>query len=222
MQLKKGFYLILLMLFIPLMGILYLNNTYKKSIESVKIPVVMPSQIVQDIVDEAYAKKKIIEEPTMPKYSLNLSEDLQKYIWDLSLEYDLSYEYILALIYVESGFNSKAVNKNNNGTYDLGLTQQNSKYAQAMASRAGIKGFDPMNPYHSIKTCVVKLRGLKDYWINRGITSEEELWFYVSNGYNMGNAGYSNYVKRTGKLSREYDQKISKYKTMLEVEGMLP
>jgi hypothetical protein len=46
MQLKKGFYLILLMLFIPLMGILYLNNTYKKSIESVKIPVVMPSQIV--------------------------------------------------------------------------------------------------------------------------------------------------------------------------------
>jgi hypothetical protein len=41
------------------------------------------------------------------------------------------------------------------------------------------------------------------------------------NSYNSGIKGFTDHLSDGGSLSREYDQKILKWKTMLETEGRL-
>jgi hypothetical protein len=114
-----------------------------------------------------------------------------------------------------------AVNKNSNGSYDLGISQQNSKFVFETASRAGIKAFDPMNPKHSIKVCIVKLAGLRDYWINQGYDSQESLFWLILGSYNRGVSGMKRYIKYNGTLQTDYALKVAKWKEQLEVEGGL-
>jgi len=44
-----------------------------------------------------------------------------------AVEYDIPVSLLFSIIYVESSFNPKAINKNSNGTYDYGLMSLNSK-----------------------------------------------------------------------------------------------
>jgi membrane-bound lytic murein transglycosylase MltF len=122
-------------------------------------------------------------------------------------------------MYQESKMNPNAVNVNNNNTKDEGLCQLNNQYSKTFASRAGIYNFDPFNIKHNIKTAIVHLADLREYWIEQDYTSEEDLWYAILNSYNLGVTGYTDYMINTGKNSRPYDQKILEYKSMLETEG---
>jgi hypothetical protein len=159
-------------------------------------------------------------EVEMPKYDIPMDLELQKYTYDLSNQYELSYEMILALLYGESHMNPEAVNVNKK-SIDKGIAQINSTNFIKFASRSGISNFNPMNPYHSIKVCIEHLYDLKQNWIQRGVTDEETLWYMVLNSYNMGEPNYITYLQDGNPMSRGYDRKISRYKEMLETEGAL-
>lgn len=165
----------------------------------------------------------------MPKYNLTLDEELQRYIWKLCYDNIVSYELIITMLYQESKFNPKAVNKNiaNRGgerkvtSVDKGIAQINSRYQDEYANLAGIstEEFNPYNPNHGILACVSAIKFLREYWINQGISSEEDLWYYTIGAYNRGIQGFKSYIKRTGKLSTSYHEAIYEYKTQLEEFG---
>ena len=48
---------------------------------------------------------------------------------------------------------------------------------------------------------------LRDNLIKQGITNQEDLTIYLLNSYNMGEMGFKKYIKRTGMITRVYDQK---------------
>ena len=61
---------------------------------------------------EAYAaepKTEAIEKQEFEPWDIPLPDDLQQYIHNLCEKYDISYAMVIAMIDVESGFNSKAV-----------------------------------------------------------------------------------------------------------------
>ena len=86
---------------------------------------------------------------------INLSQDLQRYAWEISKEYDIRYSLLLAIMYRESGFNITATNYNTDGTYDSGLMQLNDT-TRSFLDDYGI--VDLMDPYQNIRGGATILR----------------------------------------------------------------
>lgn len=77
--------------------------------------------------------------PTRPSiYDCTLSEDLQNYIFNLCNEYGVEYQFIMAIIKAESGFNTGAYNAG-----CVGLMQLNEYYNSGTASSLGVSLYDP-------------------------------------------------------------------------------
>jgi hypothetical protein len=173
---------------------------------------------------------EVAQEVVMPTYEINVPLEWQEFGWDICQQHSFPYETWLAVMRQESGFNLKAVGINyakDNKTIlskDLGLMGLNDRFKETHASAAGIPidEFDYFNPYHNIKAGIIELVNHRDYWYAQGINGDENVWIYMLNSYNMGRGGYSNYIASRGSISRIYDQKILKWKTMLEMEGRLP
>lgn len=155
----------------------------------------------------------------IPNYNIKLDKGLQIFIWQQCQKNNFEYEYILALIYQEGRFNNNNKSYNKNGTNDMGLCQINSgKTLFWLASLANIEKPDRSNPEHSILMCMERLKYSREYWIKKGV-SEDKLFYYITNSYNMGEGGYKRYINNTSKLSREYDKNITKYKNNLIIKG---
>lgn len=150
-------------------------------------------------------------------YDIPFSNVEQKYIQDLCNINNWSYELIIALIKVESNFDRAAISKSN----CLGLMQINNRYLDFYGNLAGIKVDNPYNFKNNIKLGISYLSYLREYWISKGITDDNSLYYYVLNSYNLGNTGYKEYVTETKNYSRTYDKKITKYKKQLEANGEL-
>jgi len=156
-----------------------------------------------------------------PNYNLDLDEKYQNLIFQLCQKNDLSYEMVLALFYCESEFNTKAIHKNNDNTMDLGIAQVNSSDLD-FYKECGVKycdldskaKFNLMNPEQNIRVGIGLITYLKEYWRERGVDNEL-LNTYIMNSYHEGIYGYSNSIKKTGRVSRNYSKKINKYKNML-------
>lgn len=160
-------------------------------------------------------------EAVMPKYNIPLSEDLQTYIWDICQEYNIEYELFLALIKQESNFNPKAVNKNTNGTCDLGIAQLNSVNHSYHSSLAGVseKDFDPYNPYMNTKAALGHLRDLYESWSKHGYTGDA-LDYTVCGAYNRGTSGMQKYIASRG-IKTDYAKNIIYYRNKLKENGGL-
>lgn len=181
---------------------------------------------VKQIIQEAQASKvevveDVVEEISMPEYDIKLSKELQKYTYNLCNEYGLAYEMVLSLFYTESKFDIKAINKNTNGSADKGIAQINERYSKEFSARAGIHKYNPYNPQHNIKTAIVHINYLREYWISQGIDDEERLWWYLIGSYNRGINGFKSYVRNNKTIKTEYGKKILYYKEILETEGRL-
>lgn len=150
------------------------------------------------------------EEIKRPEYDIPLSIEIQDYIWELSNEYEISYELVLAVIHTESSFDIKAINKNRNGTSDRGLMQINSAFQKYHAKNAGVEKFDPYNPFQNVKVGIGVLVLDRNYWRGKGL-SEEDVYYYAIGSYNYGKKG----VKKYG-LPWDYINKVSEYKFYLE------
>lgn len=180
-----------------------LNTTYYKA------PKYLPSYIEIFKTHITAETEEVYQDPVI-YYDIPLDDDLQKYIYEITEEYDMDYTVVLAIIWTENNsFDVNAMHKNSNGTVDMGLMQLNSKYKNWQAELAGINKceFNAYNPHHNIQAGVGILNYYKEYWLNKGI-SEDQIFNHTVNSYNMGHAGFGKYVNKHKKTTRYYDQKV--------------
>jgi len=144
-------------------------------------------------------------------------------------QYNFDLNLLFAVIYRESEFNHNNINRNNNGTFDIGLMQINSSSISYHISKARIYfGDRDYDVYDRIDNLLIGISVLiynRDDWIKRGlVANSNELYYAILNTYNMGRGnrevGYIGYMTRTGKLSRAYDQRITETKNNLELKGI--
>ena len=146
---------------------------------------------------EAYAaepKTEAIEEQSFEPWDIPLSDNLQNYIHELCANYDISYAMVIAMIDVESGFNSKAVSSTN----DYGLMQINAINHK--------ENMDYLNPYDNVKQGIKALHRLTEEY------NEADL---VAMCWNCGETG-ARKLWEQGIYSTEYSRKV--LETKLEYE----
>jgi hypothetical protein len=154
-------------------------------------------------------------------FNIPLSEELQFYTFEMSKKYDTDYMLVMSVFATESEFKSNTKSKNQvGGKSSVGIGQLNENYIEWFGELTGIKNFDIYDNRHNIEGSIAVLKFYNDYWKNNveGI-SEEDLWYYALNSYNLGIEGFKKYVRNTGKISRSYDKKVLKNKIKLEMDG---
>ena len=145
-------------------------------------------------------------------YDIPLTYKQQKFIFDLAEEKNLSFELIISIIKNESDFQTDLVSK----TSDYGIMQLKYSNHDFFAKLSGLETYDVFDFYDNVTMGVNYLVYLRDNLIKQGITNQEDLIIYLLNSYNMGEMGFKKYIKRTGVLTRVYDQRILEYKGQLE------
>ena len=132
------------------------------------------------------AETEVTEEQEFEPWDIPLSDDLQQYIYSLCEKYDISYALVIAMIDVESNFNSKAVSS----TSDYGLMQINSINHKA--------DMDYLNPYDNVEHGIKALHRLAKKY------NEADL---VLMCWNCGETGAKKLWKQ-GIYSTEYSEKV--------------
>lgn len=117
-------------------------------------------------------------------YNVNLSHDVQDYLFKRCSEYGIPSALMIALIDHESGFNPKAEGKNSNGTYDRGLCQLNSAYYDTWMKKLKYTTYDIYDPKTNIHCGCYVLGG---YIRTTGTTREGMHKALMA--YNMGAGG---------------------------------
>lgn len=147
-------------------------------------------------------------------YNIKLSDDLQRYTYNMCKKYGVPYETMLAVMYVESGYNANAISSTN----DYGICQVNMCNYSYLNKNLGIT--DLLNVYDNIKAGT--------YWLARYYTSwgqydsGELLERNALNAYNFGDAGYKNYLRNGGTAySWRYANKVLEAKSRLIENGGL-
>lgn len=80
------------------------------------------------IVHVDFTETKIIDDAETCKYPF-MDQELSNYIVNLSNELQLDSDLVVAILIKENpSFDPNAVHQNNNGTFDVGLFQQNDRY----------------------------------------------------------------------------------------------
>lgn len=220
---KKRFVATVILLSIGITsGSVYAYNTNKYN--TLQETQILSEQVVvknETPIDNTYQINK------KPNYDLQLEQKYQDLIYNLCDNNNLSYELVLSVQYVESKFNTDAVNINKNNTRDFGLFQLNSKFLEEYRTYAiqycwlskDIK-FDVTNPDHNIRAGIGLLVHLRDYYKDKGM-SDEQMYYYIVNSFHQGKEGYLKDVKRTGTLSRGYDRRVSEVKEQLETTNSI-
>lgn len=125
-------------------------------------------------------------------YDCTLSDDLQQYIYDKCNEYGVEYQFIMAIIKTESGFNTGATNGS-----CVGLMQLNSYYNSGTASALGV---DLWDPYGNVTVGIHHVADL----LSRYSMSDALICYnygeYGAQGYLGGSTNYSRTV-----MSRYYE-----------------
>lgn len=146
------------------------------------------------------------------KYNIKLSEDLQKYAYNMCKKYNIPYVIFLALMKVESGYRANAVSS----TKDYGLCQINISNYSYLNKKLGTTNL--LDPYQSIEAGA--------YWLSRYFkswkktTSGEQLILHALNSYNWGEGAYRKFLKKgNDAYSWFYGKKILKAAQKLEKNG---
>lgn len=171
----------------------------------------MNNFLLSTFISFAILCNPVMAKEVYPSYDIPLSSYQQQYTQEVCEKYDLSYELILAIMYVESKFNPNAISYN--GT-SHGIMQINSNTSPWIAKQMGIKKYDVYNFGHSVSLGIWYLDYLRNYWLKQGY-SDEECFNLMLLSYHKGINGCKNYVKQHG-LKSEYVNSIYKYKIKLE------
>lgn len=150
--------------------------------------------------------------------SVDLSEDFQKYVFEVAGEYHISPYIILAMIERESTNNPSSIGDNGKS---YGLMQIMKKYHLERMDRLGVT--DLLDPYQSILTGIDYLYELLQidcdiYWAlmcyNGGFTH--------ANDNNINPTSYANFVvERSMELEKEMHRNEIKFKKTLFLESRL-
>lgn len=147
------------------------------------------------------------------KYNIKLSEDLQKYAYNMCKKYGVPYTVFLGLMKVESGFRTNAVSSTGHG-----LCQINPSNLSYLNKKLGITNL--MDPYQNIKAGAYWLSRYYKSW--KKTTSGEELALHALNSYNWGEGNYRKYLKKgNDAYSWYYGVKVLNTAAKLEKNGGL-
>lgn len=146
--------------------------------------------------------EEVAQVPTI--YDIPLDTELQRYTYDLCVEYDVEeyYPLMLAVMWHESNFNEKVVSKTN----DYGLMQINKINHKWLSEKLGITDF--LDAKQNIKAGVYMLSTylLKYKDIDKALMA-----------YNLGEAGARRYWK-AGKYTTKYVQLTRKRLEQLQAK----
>lgn len=195
---------------IPTMNILSTDSIYIKGTRTVNV-------VSRGSVE--------IDKPKRPNYNISVPIEYQDLIFNLCQKNNLNYEFVLSVFHYESKFNFNAINKNSNGSYDLGFCQLNSYFLGEYRDNAvkycnlspNVK-FNVFNPDHNIRAGIGTIAYLKNYWVQRGV-SDQDLLEFITGSFNLGCSGFEQYIKKTGKIEREYSRQIEKRKYLLKTSN---
>lgn len=193
----------------------------------VLLPVNLPaySPAIDVVAENIATSNEVVEakvlEDEFQGYNLPLSKDLQKYINGLCDKYNLSFEMVLAIIKSESDFQASN-NKNGN---DYGLMQLNKpsgtmKWLAEEVEKDDsftIERFKWQNSYHNVAAGVWYLNWIRDRLIEKGYTSQDQLFSRVLICYNRGIGNGMAYIKNGKNPNNDsYVKKVLGFKTQLE------
>jgi soluble lytic murein transglycosylase-like protein len=153
----------------------------------------------------------------IPAYNIPLSKELQQYTYEISQQYDIAYELVLAVMWKESRMNIYATYKNSNKTTDNGIMQLNSRYAKSWAISYNLQDFNVFNAKNNIFIGVRVLADRISYFANKKY-SDELLFHAAISSYNKGIGGYMDYKSHYG-FKSDYSKSVLKYKEDLEITG---
>ena len=152
-----------------------------------------PTPTVQTTSEPIQTPQPTETPQVIPKYDIPLSEDLQTYLFNKCKENEISYEFVLKLISVESNFNVSNVSVNKS-SIDIGLMQINSKNAKWMKEALGVTNL--YNPYQNIDCGIYILKCGYSEDLHKTLMS-----------YNMG-IGTTNKLFKQGVYSSEYSRLV--------------
>ena len=138
--------------------------------------------------------RTIVENSTTKYYNVPLSEELQDYLRNKCEELGVDFIEALAVMEVESYYQSDLVHLNNNGTKDYGLMQINSIHHDWLKGALGVTEF--LNPYQNIDCGVYLLSRRQDVGLHERLM-----------GYNMGSPQTKRLIKQ-GIYSTNYSRKV--------------
>lgn len=148
------------------------------------------------------------------KYDINLSEDLQKYAYNMCKKYGVPYVVFLGLMRTESNFRANA----KSSTGDYGICQINISNLAYLKKKLGTT--DLFDPYQCIEAGAYWLSRYYKSWKDEA--SGEELDLHALNSYNWGEGNYRKYLKKgNNAYSWHYGNKVLKYATKIETNGGL-
>ena len=148
------------------------------------------------------------------KYDIKLSEDLQKYAYNMCKKYGVPYVVFLGLMRTESNFRANA----KSSTGDYGICQINISNYNYLNRKLGTT--DLYDPYQNIQAGAYWLSRYYKSW--RDEASGEELDLHALNSYNWGEGNYRKYLKQgNDAYSWHYGKKVLNYATKIETNGGL-
>ncbi len=145
-------------------------------------------------------------------YDVPLSEAQQQFVVEQAEKYDLSPSLCLAVMAIESNFNTTADSGSSKG-----IMQLNVNTYPALAQDLMIADFDVYDFYDNTSAGIYKLSLERDYWKEQNF-SDEEVFCAMLISYNRGRAGAEQYIKANG-LEASYVDKVLAYKSRLEERG---
>ena len=136
--------------------------------------------------------------------TITVDNNLLEYLYELSEEFNVPYEFILAVCYVESNFISDINNAglNTDGTVDYGLMGLNGYYLQANCDL--YNNGDRINPYDPYENAYIGVQIL-----STNLSSFNGDIYESANAYNLGAYGWKE-IKSSGK-AWYYGEKVLDY-----------
>jgi len=160
-----------------------------------EIEVVQEKSDVQEITEV----KEVENEKEYRYIDCPLSKELQQGIFDICESYNISFEFIMAIIEQESSFNIRALGDN---CESKGLMQIQKKWHYELMDELGVT--DLYVPLDNVKVGVALLSSYFE---------EDDDVYYVLMKYN-GGARYANNMMKSGKVSsyaREITERSARY-----------
>lgn len=155
---------------------------------------------------------EIVTDSGFTLYNIALSENEQKYAYNLCQQYGIQYELFLAIMYKESGFNAYALGGGNS----YGLCQIHVSNHSMLSARLGV--YDFFDPYDNMTAGAYLL---SNYFATARsmVSGEDSVEAYALNAYNMGEGIYYNSCFSQGILHREYSNSVRAIRDSIIANG---
>lgn len=148
------------------------------------------------------------------QYNIKLPVEQQKHVYNMCRTYGVQYELLLAVMYVESGYNPNAIGGGNS----YGLCQIHISNFTNLRNKLGVSNF--LDPYDNIKAGAYMLA----IYMGSGrkmSTDQTTIEVYALNSYNMGEGSYYRNCYSKGIVDRHYSTTVINLRNRLVANGGL-